>query len=278
MKRTLIAATLCTLSTSLMAESRELSLGKGLEFKVSHKQDVEKVEVSEDRITLIQSKDAQISSVRACAHVSLKDSEFNRLESILFTTGSLVPSANLKSKYGGSRTGIGSNDISITADFPDELNKGNTYKVDLTAALSSTDPANKSSARLSSTISKNGEIETESESSNELKSERYNFVKMVMTVQDREGFEISWSVPPKLLGMIESYMKPTDLEHEFLDTPLEYSTMAFVESKLKLSNTEGNAEVPKEGKISVCWRTNNYSSITTEGAQLLRPKLTLKFK
>lgn len=281
MKKPLIGLALLSLSTTLLAETRELTIGKGLDFKITYKQSIESVEVTDERIKLIPVKNengGEIPYVVACANVPMSGSEFSRLESILFTTGALVPSANLKSKYGGSRTGIGSNDVTLSADFPDALNKGNQYKASLMASLASTDPANRTTVSLSSNIYQNSELESENNTYNELKSERYQFVKMAVSVESREGFEMTWSVPPKLRAMIESYMSPNDLEHEYQTTPYDYSAISSVVSKLKLSGSPSSLAPKEEGKISVCWKANNYSSITQEGAQLLKPKLTLTFK
>jgi hypothetical protein len=277
----------------------------------SFKQSVKDIKVSNENIEIIpeisplgtEPHMTNITFVSICLEKKLTQDEFKKLRFAEVIGVSYVPAVETSPKYSStSGITIGSNGLDLTVTAPvvgNNLNKGIVLSHSTDTVIS--DPLLLSSHRSSSQmISEQYVIYSNFGSSYQvapLKPYQYFIMSLnIKSATDPEAFfylpkdqvenefisSIGYdsSLNPDFAsyyGYATNYKEGTMRITDFgADLGTETTTMSSAAYVYSGSDVNTSSEI-KDPKVEFCWKTNNYETITTNGAKLIQPRLTLGF-
>jgi hypothetical protein len=264
----------------------ETLLSKDFPFITGFFQSLKEVTISGEKITLVPKEGTgEIPTARLCATHSLDDQRFEKLRSITFTAISRAPSAKAKSEFGGTTT-IGSDQILMFANVPDLRDPGGS-SINARAVIETVfaDPSRKTNRSIETGVSKNKVVLSSNDTKSTNAQAEYNFLQLSIEVMaENEGHPELAKEMAAVQVSAKAYSTETLIEDSFFayedsiarsSSESIYTYNVSDESNIKATKPPEKVENKKE--LTVCWYPNNYSSVTTEPAELFNPTLTLEY-
>lgn len=273
------------LATDQITEIYSLKNGN-LKFVPEYQQCLQEIKQTDSRVQLIpeiSKGNTGIPYVILCADVRFSDEKFQKLARIKVMGQTKIPSATLKSGYGGTTT-IGGDQITVTTDFPSpDVTSHDFYQVSATIDVVSTDPNARSSQSMSISFDKNGTSTGNKQSNHSVSQiDKYHAFSFHIDLKTTEGGFESPAIP--ISPRIAVFHSSAFSDHEWEQYKLHYfsteglsPTAMWSELPIEKSETSSTSAKVTEHKVSVCWSPNNYTSITMDAAELLNPEVELTY-
>lgn len=172
---------------------------------------------------------------------------------------------------------IGSDNVTITAGFPDVLKKGHRYEASVIADITTVDPNRRSSTGLSINMKTDDEDSTNEDVSQTVAAGPHHYLTVSLSMRDQEGFELVRKIPARLEASMLSQMASQEIPEAQRFENEAILSEVHASGSMLFSAADTGSIVDEDGHVELCWKPNNYESITREGAELIDPKLTLRY-
>ncbi len=281
---------------------------KGLDVEIgSFVQSISEIQVLSDKIKIIPEVSPKGTEVyqsgipyaTICISKKLSPAEFKNLRYVEASGVSYIPSVKFGSPYNGTTT-IGSDTVSLIADAPVIGRADNSgLRFSSSIDLTSVDPVQESSRYIVSSLDQRPNYSEFGKSSQSLTIAPFHYFYISLNIKAQEDKDHFSELLPNQVGneiISGSYfMNSYDLGNYwgYDKTTTEGPMRIFIYGSSVSDDSVGPGEYSStynyftnkypEGnkitdpKVEFCWKTNNYESVTTEGAELIDPRITLGF-
>ena len=255
----------------------------GLKFVPTYQQGLHQIKQTDSRIQLIpMGGEMQIPFAVLCAEVKLSEKNFQKLSMIKIDAQSKVPSAQRASPYGGT-TSIGSDRLVVSVDFPNFYGDAqDSYKIGASFDVTSVDPNLSSTQNMAISFDRNtvdvGGQRSASSMSPIGKYHSMGFFAFLKTKEDHLELP-STAVSPRIYVSTSSSFSDHEAAQGDYSSYLKRFSSLDLRSELLMAKGQSplTPSQPSGHRISICWKPNNYSSVTMEGAELIEPIVELQY-
>lgn len=264
-----------SLALAVEYDLEKITMSNGLKFKTEWQQCLAEIKISKHRVQFVPSRatdpECGIASALVCANYKIDKQKFSKLRSIRVSASTVVPSVGLDSKYGG-RTGIGSEEFFVTADLPDLAPEAKGfYRSETYMSVSSVSPNQHSYLQPSIELAKGESAKSDIYMAFGLtKNLIHSAVFYLDQVQGKSAvLHVRSEIDAKSKFLKPTWSPMADKTH--------VSSFSWEKTMTIPTDRPKAPVVAEDPSVDVCWRTNNYDSITLENAQLVLPQIELGY-